>query len=96
MKPRKLTENQLYTDYDQVLVSRSDIDLRNAQLEKMKSKYEELAMQNEYQVKIKEMNHSEKLKEAKDTLAHQIDQWKSKHETVDREKSDLEVQFNAR
>ena len=67
-----MTENQLYTDYDQVLVSRSDIDLRNSQLEKMKSKYEELAMQHEYQVKLKEMNHSEKLKEAKDTLAHQI------------------------
>jgi hypothetical protein len=58
-KPRKLTENVLYPDLDQVIVPRSEIEMKNSQLEKMKARYDEMAIQHEYQIKLKEMNHAE-------------------------------------
>ncbi len=58
-------ENQLFADLDQILVSRSDIEEKNSQLDKMRSKYDELSMHHEYQIKLKEMNHLEKIKELK-------------------------------
>lgn len=72
IKPKRVGDNPLYVDSDQILVSKSEIEERADQLEKIKIKYDELALHHEYQIKLKEMNHSEKLKDTKSNFNHQV------------------------
>ncbi|PRP75547.1 WD repeat-containing protein 65 [Planoprotostelium fungivorum] len=90
VKARKVTENQLYADLDQMLIPRSDIEEKNLALDKLKYKFDELSMHHEYQIKLKEMNYVEKMKEMKENFSHQLDQWKIKYESLTTEKADAE------
>ena len=49
------------------------------------TKVEELKLHNEYQLKLKEMNYTEKLKEATDKYMHELEQSKTKLELLKEE-----------
>ena len=53
--------------------------LQNTLMSELKTRVEELKMENEYQLRLKEMNHSDKVKEMTDKSMQEIDALKSKH-----------------
>ncbi len=63
---------------EEILVSRSDMEEKQTTINEMKSKYDELALQHEYQTKLRELNHTEKIKELTDKMNHDLDAWKMK------------------
>ncbi len=48
-------------------------------MSELKTRVEELKMENEYQLRLKEMNHSDKIKEMTDKSVQEIDALKAKH-----------------
>lgn len=51
---------------DEVLVTKSDLEERNQHLQDLEAKVNELQMQNEYQLRLKDLNMNEKMKELTD------------------------------
>lgn len=46
----------------EILVTRSNLDDKNTLMIELKNKVDELALHNEYQLRLKDMNYSEKIK----------------------------------
>ena len=48
--------------YQEILVTRSNLEDKNTLMIELKNKVDELALHNEYQLRLKDMNYSEKIK----------------------------------
>lgn len=46
----------------EILVTRSNLEDKNTLMIELKNKVDELALHNEYQLRLKDMNYSEKIK----------------------------------
>ncbi|CAB1098865.1 unnamed protein product [Ectocarpus sp. CCAP 1310/34] len=62
----------------------------------LKNKVDELALHNEYQLRLKDMNYSEKIKEITEKFTQDLEQSKNKFDLLREEKSDLEMEYEAR
>ena len=49
---------------EEILVTKSDLEEKTQSMAELKTKVEELTMQSEYQLRLKDLNYNEKLKEA--------------------------------
>jgi hypothetical protein len=67
---------------EETLVARSDMEEKQATINEMKNKYDELTLQHEYQTKLRELNHSEKTKELGEKMTHDVDAWRTKYEAL--------------
>eukprot|EP01116_Phalansterium_solitarium_P025006 TRINITY_DN9363_c0_g2_i2.p1 TRINITY_DN9363_c0_g2~~TRINITY_DN9363_c0_g2_i2.p1 ORF type:complete len:870 (+),score=418.23 TRINITY_DN9363_c0_g2_i2:862-3471(+) len=94
LKSRKVTEEQLYTDLEQVLVYRNEMEEKVTNLETMRQRYEDLTMEHDYQLKLKDMAYAEKAKEAEEKANYNVSQWKIKHEALVHEKEEIEKESN--
>lgn len=52
---------------------------QNTLMSELKTRVEELKMENEYQLRLKEMNHSDQIKEMSDKSVQEIDALKAKY-----------------
>jgi maltodextrin utilization protein YvdJ len=57
------------------------------------TKVDELKLHNDYQLKLKEMNYSEKVKEVTDKFVQELEQAKTKLELLLEEKNDALVEY---
>lgn len=57
-----------------MLITRTDLEDRAALELELQTKVDELKVHNEYQLKIKEMNHTEKIKEVSDMYVQELEQ----------------------
>ena len=78
---------------DEVLVTRTELDERHGLVGELTTKVEELRRQNEYHLKLKDMNYSEKTKEVTDKFNLELDQAKTKFELLREERSDSELEY---
>ncbi len=85
--PPELTT--LDTWNDEILVPLAELEEKNATMTELHTKVEELKLHNEYQLKLKEMNYSEKLKESTDKYMQELEQAKTKLELLKEECADL-------
>ena len=60
-KRAKLRETAEYTE--EILVTRADLEARGKQMQQLKSRVDELVLNNDYHLRLKDMNHKEKIKE---------------------------------
>lgn len=58
---------------DEILVTKSDLEEKNAMMAELKTRVEELKMENEYQLRLKDMNFNEKIKEVTEKFMQEID-----------------------
>lgn len=74
--------------FEEVLVTRSDLEEKTAITEELKTRVEELKMENEYQLRLKDMNYNEKLKELTEKFILEMESLKSKNQLlkIDKEK----------
>ncbi|KAJ3220181.1 Cilia- and flagella-associated protein 57 [Dinochytrium kinnereticum] len=58
---------------DEILVTKSDLEEKNQMMAELKTRVEELKMENEYQLRLKDMNFNEKIKEVTEKFMQEIE-----------------------
>eukprot|EP00304_Pavlova_gyrans_P012532 CAMPEP_0206035036 /NCGR_PEP_ID=MMETSP1466-20131121/1785_1 /ASSEMBLY_ACC=CAM_ASM_001126 /TAXON_ID=44452 /ORGANISM="Pavlova gyrans, Strain CCMP608" /LENGTH=1327 /DNA_ID=CAMNT_0053409369 /DNA_START=150 /DNA_END=4130 /DNA_ORIENTATION=+ len=78
---------------EEVLVTKTDLEEKTQQMLELRAKVEDLQSQNDYQLRIKELNHAEKLKEVSDRFTHEVEAARRNYELLLQNKNDSELEF---
>merc|ERR1711881_777402 len=71
---------------EEVLVSRSDLEEKNREIIELKTRVDELKMENEYQLRLKDMSYNEKMKELTEKFVQEMEALKVKSQLYKTEK----------
>ncbi|KAI8901791.1 hypothetical protein BC833DRAFT_76653 [Globomyces pollinis-pini] len=76
---------------DEILVTKSDLEEKNSMMTELKTRVEELKMENEYQLRLKDMNFNEKIKQVTEKFMQEIETLKITSTVLrtDKEKEEL-------
>ncbi|XP_029474302.1 cilia- and flagella-associated protein 57 isoform X2 [Rhinatrema bivittatum] len=79
---------------EEVLITKSDLEEKNQVMLELKTRVEELKMENEYQLRLKDMNYNEKIKELTEKFIQEMESLKTKNQLLktDKEKQELKNQ----
>lgn len=77
---------------DEVLVTKSDLEEKNALMIELRAKVDELTASNEYQLRLHDINHSEKLKEVAEKYSLQIEHDRARIDMMRDEAAELEME----
>uniref|UniRef100_A0A8C6VLZ3 Cilia and flagella associated protein 57 n=1 Tax=Naja naja TaxID=35670 RepID=A0A8C6VLZ3_NAJNA len=77
---------------DEVLITRTDMEEKTQVMLELKTRVEELKMENEYQLRLKDMNYSEKIKELTEKFIQEMESLKTKNQVLQTEKEKQEIQ----
>ena len=77
-------------------MTKSDLEEKNSLMLELKNKVEELQLHNEYQLRLKDMSYSEKIKEVTEKYMQDLEQDKNKYELLREEKNDMEMEYEER
>jgi len=78
---------------EEILVTRSDLEERLLEIEKLKKKVEDLRLHNEFEIRMKEMNYQEKLKEVNDKFQLELDQDQNKYNALRAERDEMQKKY---
>eukprot|EP00736_Rhodelphis_marinus_P001057 Rmarinus@m.11291 len=78
---------------EEILVTKYDLEEKTAYMAELKTKVDELTMQNEYQLRLKDLNYNEKIKEITDKFTQELEADKTKYELLLQKKNDMEMEF---
>ncbi|CAM9492887.1 unnamed protein product [Chrysoparadoxa australica] len=81
---------------DEILVTLTDLEDKNTLMGELKNKVDELALHNEYQLRLKDMTYSEELKEITEKYTAELEQGRNKYMLLKEEKSDLGLEYEER
>uniref|UniRef100_A0AAQ5YVD9 EML-like second beta-propeller domain-containing protein n=1 Tax=Amphiprion ocellaris TaxID=80972 RepID=A0AAQ5YVD9_AMPOC len=70
---RGLRSNTQIVHTEEILVTKSDLEEKTQNMLELKMRLEELQMEGEYQLRLRDMNYNEKLKELSDKFTQQIE-----------------------
>ncbi|XP_077948631.1 cilia and flagella associated protein 57 isoform X2 [Gasterosteus aculeatus] len=70
---RGLKSHRQIIHTEEILVTKSDLEEKAQNMLELKMRLEELQMENEYQLRLKDMNYNEKMKELSETFTQQIE-----------------------
>ncbi|XP_065602497.1 cilia- and flagella-associated protein 57 [Cyrtonyx montezumae] len=76
----------------EVLILKSDIEEKNRAMLELQIRVKELQTENDYQLRLKDMSCYEKIKELEETFTQEIDSLKNKHQILQAEKDNQELQ----
>ncbi|OQS07328.1 WD repeat-containing protein 65-like [Thraustotheca clavata] len=93
-RPKDGRENTVFAE--EILVTKSDLEEKNTLMIELKNKVDELTLHNEYQLRLKDMNYNEHLKEVTEKFTHEIEQEKNKFELLREDKNDIEMEYEER
>lgn len=79
---------------EEILVTKSDLEEKNTLMQELKSKVNELKLHNEYQLRLKDMDYNEKIKEVTEKFTQELEQNKNKYELLREEKNDMEMEYD--
>ncbi|XP_073400639.1 cilia- and flagella-associated protein 57 isoform X1 [Dendrobates tinctorius] len=79
---------------EEVLITKSDLEEKNQVMLELKTRVEELKMESEYQLRLKDMNYNEKLKELTEKFIQEMEVLKTTNQVLkaEAEKQDLKHQ----
>ncbi|KAG9471587.1 hypothetical protein GDO78_014121 [Eleutherodactylus coqui] len=86
---RGLKRDKELTYAEEVLVTKSDLEEKNQVMLELKTRVEELKMESEYQLRLKDMNYNEKLKELTEKFIQEMEVLKTTNQVL---KADAERQ----
>ncbi|EQB77501.1 WD repeat-containing protein 65 [Camelus ferus] len=81
---------------EEVLVTKTDMEEKAQVMLELKSRVEELKMENEYQLRLKDMNYSEKIKELTDKFIQEMESLKTKNQVLRTEKEKQDILHHER
>ena len=78
---------------EEILVTKTDLEEKTQTMVDLKTKVEELTMQNEYQLRLQDLNYSEKMKETTEKFNQELDSDKKTYELLLQAKNDMEMEY---
>ena len=78
---------------EEVLVTKSDLEEKKARMAELETHVNELTMQNEYQLRLKDLNLNEKVKDITDKFQTELEADKAKFELLFQEKNEQEMEY---
>ncbi|CAB1323901.1 unnamed protein product [Coregonus sp. 'balchen'] len=87
---RGLKRDKDITYAEEILITKSDLEEKNQVMLELKTRVEELKMENEYQLRLKDMNYNEDIKEMSAKFVEQIESLKTKRQILKTERSKME------
>ncbi|XP_025942665.1 cilia- and flagella-associated protein 57 isoform X1 [Apteryx rowi] len=92
-KEGRILKREKEVEYaEEVLIMRSDIEEKGQAMLDLQIRVKELQTENDYQLRLKDVNCNEKIKEIKEIFTQEIDCLKTKHEILQAEKEKQELQ----
>ncbi|XP_075386789.1 cilia- and flagella-associated protein 57 [Tenrec ecaudatus] len=76
---------------EEVLVTKTDMEEKAQIMLELKTRVEELKMENEYQLRLKDMNYSEKMKELTDKFIQEMESLKTRNQVLKTEKEKQDI-----
>ncbi|KAK7907413.1 hypothetical protein WMY93_016025 [Mugilogobius chulae] len=86
---RRLKTNRQIIHTEEVLVTKSDLEEKNQTMLELKMRLEEMQMENEYQLRLKDINYNEKIKALSESFTQQIESLEKTQQAL---KSEMEKQ----
>ncbi|XP_072543115.1 cilia- and flagella-associated protein 57 isoform X2 [Salminus brasiliensis] len=83
---RALKRDKEISYAEEILITKSDLEEKNQIMLELKTRVDELKMENEYQLRLKDMNYSEKIKELTQKFIQQIESLKTENQVLKTEK----------
>ncbi|XP_063153827.1 cilia- and flagella-associated protein 57 isoform X2 [Candoia aspera] len=77
---------------DEVLITKTDMEEKSQVMLELKTRVEELKMENEYQLRLKDMNYNEKIKELTEKFIQEMESLKTKNQVLKTEKEKQDIQ----
>jgi hypothetical protein len=71
---------------EEILITKSDLEEKNSMMAELKTRVDELKMENEYQLRLKDMNYNEKIKELTEKFIQEMESLKTKNQVLKTEK----------
>uniref|UniRef100_G1NBL2 EML-like second beta-propeller domain-containing protein n=1 Tax=Meleagris gallopavo TaxID=9103 RepID=G1NBL2_MELGA len=92
-KKGKILKREKEFEYaEEVLIMKSDIEEKNRAMLDLQIRVSELQTENDYQLRLKDMSCSEKIKELEETFTQELESLKNKHQILQAEKDNQEMQ----
>uniref|UniRef100_A0A8K9XMZ8 EML-like second beta-propeller domain-containing protein n=1 Tax=Oncorhynchus mykiss TaxID=8022 RepID=A0A8K9XMZ8_ONCMY len=86
---RGLKRDKDITYAEEILITKSDLEEKI--MMELKTRVEELKMENEYQLRLKDMNYNEKIKDLSEKFVQEIESLKTKNQVLKTEKEKQEM-----
>ena len=67
---------------EEILITKSDLEEKNSMMAELKTRCEELKMENGYQLRLKDMNYNEKIKELTEKFIQEMESLKTKNQVT--------------
>ncbi|CAL1538634.1 unnamed protein product [Lymnaea stagnalis] len=71
---------------EEILITKSDLEEKNSTVADLNSRVEELKMENEYQLRLKDMTYNEKMKELTEKFIQEMESLKTKNQVLKTDK----------
>ncbi|KAL7692512.1 putative quinoprotein alcohol dehydrogenase-like superfamily [Plasmopara halstedii] len=78
---------------EEILVTKSDLEDKNRLMNELKAKVDELTLHNEYQLRLKDLNYKEKIKEVSDKFTAELTQDRQRCTDMEIEKTEMENEY---
>lgn len=78
---------------DEVLVTKTEIEEKRARMQELEQQVNELQSHNEYQLRLRDMNHNEKVKEITDKYQSEVEAERQKFEKLLEDKNNQEMEY---
>ncbi|TPX56516.1 hypothetical protein PhCBS80983_g04473 [Powellomyces hirtus] len=88
---RGLKREKLNLYADEILITKSDLEEKTIQTSELGRSLEELQIEHEYQLRLRDMNFNEKMKDISERFMDQLDQLKKTTQSLRTEKEKLEI-----
>lgn len=79
---------------EEILITKTDLEDKNQEMGELKQRVEELKMENEYQLRLKDMNYNEKIKELTEKFIQEMESLKTKNQVLKTEKDKEEAKHD--
>jgi cilia- and flagella-associated protein 57 len=92
----KLREGGMTYDFvEEILIRKSDLDARRMKANELLLRVEELTLNNEHQLRLKELEHKDKIQEITERFSSQLRNESDSYDVYTREKYDAENEFKS-
>ena len=75
-------------------MTKSDLEEKGALMAELKAKVEELTLRNNYQLRLKDLNYKEKIKQVEEKFQQELASDKARHQALVEEKADMEMDYD--
>eukprot|EP00484_Ammonia_sp_Unknown_P020709 CAMPEP_0197023492 /NCGR_PEP_ID=MMETSP1384-20130603/4170_1 /TAXON_ID=29189 /ORGANISM="Ammonia sp." /LENGTH=1252 /DNA_ID=CAMNT_0042451707 /DNA_START=35 /DNA_END=3793 /DNA_ORIENTATION=+ len=90
---KKKSELQQLSWAEEILVSRSDLEQRLAEIEKLRKHVDDLRLHNEHEIRMKEVNYQQKLREVNERFEEELDQDRNKFNALRTERDNMQNKY---